>query len=76
MPSYQIFYCDLCVLTRPELIYRMIYNSCFVLFFQLLEELGTGIMQQYRADSNVPENSRVPMSQVRRRRFPFFFYCF
>uniref|UniRef100_A0A7N9B228 HEAT repeat-containing protein 6 n=1 Tax=Mastacembelus armatus TaxID=205130 RepID=A0A7N9B228_9TELE len=31
---------------------------------KLLEELGTGIIQQYRAESNVPESSRVPMSQV------------
>ncbi|XP_030294060.1 HEAT repeat-containing protein 6 isoform X1 [Sparus aurata] len=31
---------------------------------KLLEELGTGIIQQYRAENNVPESSRVPMSQV------------
>ncbi|XP_070838818.1 HEAT repeat-containing protein 6 [Chaetodon trifascialis] len=31
---------------------------------KLLEELGKGIIQQYRAESNVPESSRVPMSQV------------
>uniref|UniRef100_A0A665U8S1 HEAT repeat-containing protein 6 n=1 Tax=Echeneis naucrates TaxID=173247 RepID=A0A665U8S1_ECHNA len=30
---------------------------------KLLEELGTGIIQQYRAENNVPESSRVPMSQ-------------
>ncbi|TNN63459.1 HEAT repeat-containing protein 6 [Liparis tanakae] len=31
---------------------------------QLLEELGTVIIQQYRAENNMPEGSRVPMSQV------------
>ncbi|XP_042355833.1 HEAT repeat-containing protein 6 [Plectropomus leopardus] len=31
---------------------------------KLLEELGTGIIQQYRAENNVPESSRVPMGQV------------
>ncbi|KAF3706531.1 HEAT repeat-containing protein 6 [Channa argus] len=31
---------------------------------KLLEELGTGIIQQYRAENNVPESARVPMSQV------------
>uniref|UniRef100_A0A8C4F4L8 HEAT repeat-containing protein 6 n=1 Tax=Dicentrarchus labrax TaxID=13489 RepID=A0A8C4F4L8_DICLA len=31
---------------------------------KLLEELGTGIIQQYRAENNVPESVRVPMSQV------------
>ncbi|KAM9847037.1 HEAT repeat-containing protein 6 [Aulostomus maculatus] len=31
---------------------------------KLLEELGTGIIQQYRAESSVPESSRVPVSQV------------
>lgn len=31
---------------------------------KLLEELGTGIIQQYRAENNVPESLRVPMSQV------------
>ncbi|KAM3869268.1 HEAT repeat-containing protein 6 [Diretmus argenteus] len=31
---------------------------------KLLEELGTGIIQQYRAESNVPESARIPMSQV------------
>ncbi|CAJ1063950.1 HEAT repeat-containing protein 6 [Xyrichtys novacula] len=31
---------------------------------KLLEELGTGIIQQYRAENNVPESSRVPMSKV------------
>ncbi|XP_061755374.1 HEAT repeat-containing protein 6 [Nerophis ophidion] len=31
---------------------------------KLLEELGSGIIQQYRAESTVPESSRVPMSQV------------
>ncbi|KAK5858496.1 hypothetical protein PBY51_002630 [Eleginops maclovinus] len=31
---------------------------------KLLEELGTGIILQYRAENNVPESSRVPMSQV------------
>ncbi|XP_040908353.1 HEAT repeat-containing protein 6 [Toxotes jaculatrix] len=31
---------------------------------KLLEELGTGIIQQYRAESNVPESSRIPMSHV------------
>ncbi|XP_053188243.1 HEAT repeat-containing protein 6 [Scomber japonicus] len=31
---------------------------------KLLEELGTGIIQQYRAENNVPESSRVPLSQV------------
>ncbi|XP_029304804.1 HEAT repeat-containing protein 6 [Cottoperca gobio] len=31
---------------------------------KLLEELGTGIIQQYRAENKVPESSRVPMSQV------------
>ncbi|XP_033490811.1 HEAT repeat-containing protein 6 [Epinephelus lanceolatus] len=31
---------------------------------KLLEELGTGIIQQYRAENNIPESSRVPMNQV------------
>ncbi|XP_054611967.1 HEAT repeat-containing protein 6 isoform X2 [Dunckerocampus dactyliophorus] len=31
---------------------------------KLLEELGSGIIQQYRAESDVPESSRVPLSQV------------
>ncbi|XP_059208401.1 HEAT repeat-containing protein 6 [Centropristis striata] len=31
---------------------------------KLLEELGTGIIQQYRAENNVPERLRVPVSQV------------
>ncbi|KAK9536626.1 hypothetical protein VZT92_006393 [Zoarces viviparus] len=31
---------------------------------KLLEELGTGIILQYRAENNVSESSRVPMSQV------------
>nr|XP_057933217.1 HEAT repeat-containing protein 6 [Doryrhamphus excisus] len=31
---------------------------------KLLEELGSGIIQQYRAESDVPESSRVPISQV------------
>ncbi|KAM9728661.1 HEAT repeat-containing protein 6 [Menidia menidia] len=31
---------------------------------KLLEEFGTGIIQQYRAESNVSESSRVPMNQV------------
>ncbi|XP_060941928.1 HEAT repeat-containing protein 6 [Limanda limanda] len=31
---------------------------------KLLVELGTGIIQQYSAESKVPENLRVPMSQV------------
>ncbi|KAF0038365.1 hypothetical protein F2P81_008849 [Scophthalmus maximus] len=31
---------------------------------KLLEELGTGIIQQYSQDNKVPESSRVPMSQV------------
>nr|XP_020508665.1 HEAT repeat-containing protein 6 [Labrus bergylta] len=31
---------------------------------KLLEELGTGIIQQYRTENKVPESSRVPMSQV------------
>uniref|UniRef100_A0A4W6D988 HEAT repeat-containing protein 6 n=1 Tax=Lates calcarifer TaxID=8187 RepID=A0A4W6D988_LATCA len=31
---------------------------------KLLEELGTGIIQQYRAENNVPESLRVPISQV------------
>ncbi|CAN9501359.1 unnamed protein product [Ophioblennius macclurei] len=31
---------------------------------KLMEEFGTGIIQQYRAENNVPESSRVPISQV------------
>ncbi|XP_029957461.1 HEAT repeat-containing protein 6 [Salarias fasciatus] len=31
---------------------------------KLLEEFGTGIIQQYRGENNVPESSRVPISQV------------
>ncbi|XP_074467012.1 HEAT repeat-containing protein 6 [Sebastes fasciatus] len=31
---------------------------------KLLEELGTGIIQQYRAENNVAESLRVPTSQV------------
>ncbi|XP_069577814.1 HEAT repeat-containing protein 6 [Brachyistius frenatus] len=31
---------------------------------KLLEEFGTGIIQQYRAEGNVPESSRVPIEQV------------
>lgn len=31
---------------------------------KLLEELGMGIIQQYRAENNVPENARVPISQA------------
>uniref|UniRef100_A0A673A4L6 HEAT repeat-containing protein 6 n=1 Tax=Sphaeramia orbicularis TaxID=375764 RepID=A0A673A4L6_9TELE len=31
---------------------------------KLLEELGTGIIQQYRAENNIPESVRVPMSLV------------
>ncbi|XP_071378049.1 HEAT repeat-containing protein 6 [Centroberyx affinis] len=31
---------------------------------KLLEELGTSVIQQYRAENNVPESSRVPMNQV------------
>uniref|UniRef100_A0AAX7SUE4 HEAT repeat-containing protein 6 n=1 Tax=Astatotilapia calliptera TaxID=8154 RepID=A0AAX7SUE4_ASTCA len=31
---------------------------------KLLEEFGSGIIQQYRAENNVPESSRVPISQV------------
>ncbi|XP_037124766.1 HEAT repeat-containing protein 6 [Syngnathus acus] len=31
---------------------------------KLLEELGTGIIQQHQADSNVPEATRVPLNQV------------
>ncbi|XP_008290728.1 HEAT repeat-containing protein 6 [Stegastes partitus] len=31
---------------------------------KLLEEFGTGIIQQYRAENNVPESSRVPINQV------------
>ncbi|TDH04887.1 hypothetical protein EPR50_G00137710 [Perca flavescens] len=31
---------------------------------KLLEELGTGIIQQYRPENNVPESLRVPVSQV------------
>ncbi|KAJ4929952.1 hypothetical protein JOQ06_018968 [Pogonophryne albipinna] len=31
---------------------------------KLLEELGTGIILQYRSENNVPENLRVSMSQV------------
>uniref|UniRef100_A0A8C2XIL6 HEAT repeat-containing protein 6 n=1 Tax=Cyclopterus lumpus TaxID=8103 RepID=A0A8C2XIL6_CYCLU len=31
---------------------------------KLLEELGTVIIHQYRAENNVPESLRVPMSQV------------
>ncbi|KAK7926149.1 hypothetical protein WMY93_008459 [Mugilogobius chulae] len=31
---------------------------------KLLDELGTGIIQQYRAENNIPENQRVPLSQV------------
>ncbi|XP_068187351.1 HEAT repeat-containing protein 6 [Antennarius striatus] len=31
---------------------------------KLLEELGTAVMMQYRPENNVPENLRVPISQV------------
>ncbi|XP_028278203.1 HEAT repeat-containing protein 6 [Parambassis ranga] len=31
---------------------------------KLLEEFGTGIIQQYRSENNVPESSRIPISQV------------
>ncbi|KAG9351606.1 hypothetical protein JZ751_022857 [Albula glossodonta] len=31
---------------------------------KLLEELGSGIIQQHRADSSVPQSSRVPLGQV------------
>ncbi|XP_077403143.1 HEAT repeat-containing protein 6 [Vanacampus margaritifer] len=31
---------------------------------KLLEELGTGIIQQYQAESDVPEGTRVPLNQV------------
>ncbi|KAJ8386247.1 hypothetical protein AAFF_G00175670 [Aldrovandia affinis] len=31
---------------------------------KLLEELGSGIIQQHRADSSVPHSSRVPLGQV------------
>ncbi|XP_061559023.1 HEAT repeat-containing protein 6 isoform X1 [Phycodurus eques] len=31
---------------------------------KLLEELGTGIIQQYQSESDVSESTRVPMSQV------------
>ncbi|XP_047463986.1 HEAT repeat-containing protein 6 [Mugil cephalus] len=31
---------------------------------KLLEEFGTGIIQQYRAENTVPQSSRVPLSQV------------
>ncbi|KAM8834859.1 HEAT repeat-containing protein 6 [Synchiropus picturatus] len=31
---------------------------------KLLEELGTGIIQQYRAESHTPESARVPVTQV------------
>ncbi|XP_019725206.1 HEAT repeat-containing protein 6 isoform X2 [Hippocampus comes] len=31
---------------------------------KLLEELGTGIIQQYQAESDVPEGPRVPLNQV------------
>lgn len=43
---------------------------CFNIFFKLLEELGTGIIQQYRADANSPvSDSPVPVSQVGLERF-------
>uniref|UniRef100_A0A3Q2QUI5 HEAT repeat-containing protein 6 n=1 Tax=Fundulus heteroclitus TaxID=8078 RepID=A0A3Q2QUI5_FUNHE len=31
---------------------------------KLLEEFGAGIIQQYRAENNVPEGSRIPVDQV------------
>ncbi|XP_017273447.1 HEAT repeat-containing protein 6 [Kryptolebias marmoratus] len=31
---------------------------------KLLEEFGTGIILQYRAENNIPESSRVPINQV------------
>ncbi|KAJ8347719.1 hypothetical protein SKAU_G00263080 [Synaphobranchus kaupii] len=31
---------------------------------KLLEELGSGIIQQHRADSSVPQSSRVPLGEV------------
>lgn len=31
---------------------------------KLLEELGTGIITQYRSENNIPESQRIPMSQV------------
>ncbi|MED6248482.1 hypothetical protein ATANTOWER_000977 [Ataeniobius toweri] len=31
---------------------------------KLLEEFGAGIIQQYRAENNVPESSRIPVNQV------------
>ncbi|KAJ0062067.1 hypothetical protein NL108_015269, partial [Boleophthalmus pectinirostris] len=31
---------------------------------KLLDELGTGIIQQYRPENNIPESQRIPISQV------------
>ncbi|CAL1573479.1 unnamed protein product [Knipowitschia caucasica] len=31
---------------------------------KLLDELGTGIIQQYRAENNIPENQRIPIDKV------------
>ncbi|KAJ0004517.1 hypothetical protein NQD34_010731 [Periophthalmus magnuspinnatus] len=31
---------------------------------KLLDELGTGIIQQYRPENNIPENQRIPISHV------------
>lgn len=40
------------------------FDNLFLLPRQLLEELGTGLIQQYKPDSTVPSDQRVPVTLV------------
>lgn len=40
------------------------YFVCMSSIFQLIQELGTAIIKQYKAEYSIPESTRVPLSEV------------
>lgn len=44
--------------------FYLCFDNLFLLSWQLLEELGTGLVQQYKPDSTIAPDQRVPVTLV------------
>lgn len=55
-----------------SIILILCFDNLFLSPRQLLEELGTGLIQQYKPDSTVASDQRVPVSLVSTWQFTVF----
>ena len=62
------------VIFFTSIVLILVSDNLFLLFWQLLEELGSGLIQQYKPDSTIAPDQRVPVALVSQCMSMVFFF--